>query len=258
MTIPYISIKSVIYDLALTIDDRYWNEAYSLEFATRAAKTIRAEVSLQDQVEVLAVTSHSAQLPKNLKYLTQVAYKIMTPSEIEACFELPSTLEIVSHIHTLPYKPMRLNSSPFHLSICTNEAIYNCTDCLHSFSVTPSLALKTTLKEGIILVAYKGYPVDDEGYILIPDDETYKEAILHYVLYRYWMSKYQMKEEGSTERMRHHLSMWSTLSKKALNLNNPDVSQLENLKSIHNRLVPRSNRFNQLFQGLSSSESIPF
>lgn len=66
-------------------------------------------------------------------------------------------------------------------------------------------------------------------------------------------------EEGSEGRMKHHLSMWNTLAaKSAGDLNLPDVSQLENLKNIFNRLVPRQDRFNQLFLNLTNSENINF
>ncbi len=109
-----------------------------------------------------------------------------------------------------------------------------------------------------MIVAYKGLPTDEEGNILIPDDETLKEALTHFVLYKYWLTKYLMKEEGAAQRMSNHLTMWSTLSKKAMNLNLPNVSELENLKNINNRLVPRTNAHSQLFSRLNNQENIDF
>lgn len=257
----YISIKAVLYDLSLTIDDRYWNEIYSLEHATKAARTIRAELALQDKLVKGTVSNHKYKLPIDFRYLTQVAYKTESQVSSEADYlSLPenSDITIYEYIYKLPYRPMRLTTNPYHLSICLDETLYNCPDCTHTFSISPDLTLTTTLKEGEILVAYKGYPTDSDGYMMIPDDETYKEAILHYVLYRYWMVKYQMKEDGADSRMNHHLTMWSTLSKKALNVNAPSVAALENLKNIHTRLVPRSERFNQMFLTLASSEKLDF
>jgi len=80
---------------------------------------------------------------------------------------------------------MRLTSNPYHQSICLNNGLMYCTDCDHEFSVSPSLVLTSTLLSGVLKVAYLAYPTDDEGYQLIPDDESLKEALLHYVLYRY-------------------------------------------------------------------------
>lgn len=80
---------------------------------------------------------------------------------------------------------MRASTSPFMKSICTSEQLLFCTDCNHEFVVDSSLVLTSTLKNGTLLVAYKGYPVDEEGLALIPDDETLKEALFHFVLYNY-------------------------------------------------------------------------
>jgi hypothetical protein len=67
-----------------------------------------------------------------------------------------------------------------------------------------------------------------------------------------------MKEEGANQRMSFHLGMWSTLSKKALNTNLPDVSVLENIKNNHNSLVPNSRKFDQLFTTLGQGENLKF
>jgi hypothetical protein len=53
--------------------------------------------------------------------------------------------------------------------------------------------------------------------------------------------------------------MWNTLSKKAAGeLNLPDVNELENIKNQMTRLVPRTNRFQQLFLPLSNRENVNF
>lgn len=262
MTTPYISIKSVLYQLAITIDDRYWNEKVMLEQATRALRQLKVGNKLVQKVSLLEIVDHKAQLPSDLCYLTQVAYKTSDVTIVDEDLALPETSDLASKLTALyasyPWAAMRLSTNPYHDSICLDETIASCRDCQHEFSVDPSLVLTSTLCNGIILVSYLAYPTDDEGYALIPDDEILKEAILHYVLYRYWMSKYQMKEDGADSRMQFHHAQWSILSKKALSLNNPDVNQMENLKNIRNRLVHRSNRFDQLFLSLSNRENLKY
>lgn len=154
---------------------------------------------------------------------------------------------------------MRLASNPYHEMICEDKTLMYCTDCDHEFSVSPSLILTSTLLSGTVMISYLGYPVDEDGYQLIPDDETLKEALFHYGLYRYWMSKYSMKEEGSKERLQFHLQMWGALSLKATgNLNMPDLNQMENLKSQFNRILPRENRFQQMFLTLGNRENVKY
>lgn len=108
------------------------------------------------------------------------------------------------------------------------------------------------------MVAYKGYPVNEEGDYLIPDNQDLQEAIMNFVLYKYWLTKYLCKEDGAEQRMQYFLSMWNTLSKKALNLNLPDLSEMENAMIIWNRLVPRRNRAEDGFATLNSRENVNF
>lgn len=154
---------------------------------------------------------------------------------------------------------MRLTSNPYHNSLCLDKSLMYCTDCDHEFSVSPGLVLTTTLSAGVIMVAYLSHPTDEYGDTLIPDDENLKEALFHYVLYRYWLSKYQMKEDGARERIKFHLEMWNTLAIKTTgNMNLPDINQLENIKAQLNRLVPRENRFQQMFLTLGNRENVNF
>lgn len=209
MTTKYISIKSVLYDLSLTINDRYYNETKMLEWATHALRKIKASNMLKPQVCLKQVIAHKAELPSNLKYLTQVAYYDGSFSGTTPDQDLPpnSELDLNGVSPTMPWKAMHLTNNPYHQSICLDYKILYCTDCQHEFSVNENLILTTTLEDGYIMVAYLGYPVDEDGISLIPDNEDLKEAILHYCLYRYWLSKYTMLEEGSEGRMKHHLSM---------------------------------------------------
>lgn len=248
MNNKYTSIKSILYDLSLTIDERYWNEIKMLTWLVRGYRQMNLAAALEPKTCQLAVINHKTELPTDFRYLTQVAEFIGDCNDTaEDCIEDAKSIK---------YRPMRLTSNPYHSSICLNNSLTYCTDCLHEFSISPNLILTTTLKGGTILISYLANTVDDKGDILIPDDEAVKEALMHYVLYRYWMAKYQMKEEGSEQRMQHHLSMWNALSKKARNIDLPDVNQLENMKNDFNRLLPRENKFNQMFLTLGNRENM--
>lgn len=190
MTSKYISVKSVLYDLSLTIDSRYYNEVRMTEWINKAARLIRSDQMLEGKLAVLQLTNHKAELPEDLKYLIQVAYND-TPcsSTISECYpelNLPenSTLEL-DNISTLKWKPMRLTTNPYHSSICLDTTLLACEICRHEFSVSSSLVLTSTLSEGALMVAYLGLPTDEDGCLLIPDNEEVKEALLHYALYRH-------------------------------------------------------------------------
>jgi len=262
----YISVKSVLYDLSLTIEDRYWNEAKMNEWLHKGLRLIRSEQMMENKVEFLDVVEHKSLLPNDFKYLVIAAYLssadyFASTQESFPELSLPSTSTLTYNLENAPnflLRPLRLSTNPFHATIC--QVPYPvCQHCGHEFNISSDLILTTTLQEGTIMLQYLGYPVDEEGCALIPDNEELKEALLHYVLYRYWMAKYNMMEQGADQRMAHHLSMWNTLSKKASgNMNLPDIATLERLKNEFNRLVPRSNKYNSLFLTLGTPENVDF
>ena len=246
----YTPIRSILYDLSLTINDKYWNEEAAMQWATQGLRKLNILSLLEDKVALIPVEDHKAIMPTGYQYLTQAAYA-------EAGTTTPTILDpndAVTLCKDLTFKPLRLSSSPFHTGICLNKGLGHCPDCVHSFTISPSGVITTTLAQGSVFIAYKAYP-SENGEALVPDDEDIKEAIIQHVLYRYWMSKYQMKEEGADQRMQFHLSQWIIYSKKCMSTNLPDVNTLENIKNLWNRLVPKQNKYNTLFVNLNSQDN---
>jgi len=239
MTITkYVPIDSVLYDLSLTIDSKFWNEATVKEWLNRGYRQLGISAKLESKVKVLEVFQHKVNLPTDFIFLNQIGYY-----DSENC---------TTDYKISDFKPMKLSSSSFSKGFCLDTSIEHCPGCFHEFGINTDLTITTTLPVGIIILSYLGYPTDENNTVLIPDDETVKEALLHYILYRYWMAKYQVKEEGADQRMQFHLSMWSTLSKKAYNLNLPDISTMENIKTTLNSLVSKENEFLSFFTNLST------
>ena len=257
----YISIKSVLSDLISTIEERYWNETAMLEWATKALRKIKIFGKYSNRVALIEICGHKGQLPSDFAYLTQIAWQT-TSTTSAPVVTLPNeglSTALLTPATNFGWAPMRLTANPYFGSICLDESIINCQSCAHEFSVDENLIITTTLLEGNVMVAYLAYPTNAEGDALMPDNEELKDAILHYVLHRYWLMKYQMKEDGARERMDFHLTMWSNLSAKAAgSLNMPDISTLENIKNFRSRLVPSENQFAGMFLNLTSSENVNF
>jgi len=258
MTTNYISIRSVLFDLSTLIDDRYYNETTALEWAAQGLQKLRVSPKLEEKLYVTNVTDYSATIPSDLKYLIQIASKESVYFDGSATIPVDSINDALAYppiFSTGTYwQPMRQATS----SAMVNKNLASCSQCLHSFSITPNGVINTSLEEGCIIILYKGYPLDEDGDLLIPDSQDLKDALLHYMLFKYWMSKYSMKEEGAESRMNFHLQMYSTLSKKCQHLNNPDVNQLETISGLWNRLIAPTNRFDNLFTTLGNREQVNF
>jgi len=192
MTTNYISIKSVLYGVSLLLDERYWNENKALEWINRAYRKLNLPASLVTKTAELTITTHKTTLPTDFKYLIQVMDTTTVTSASADTFlsettDLPeeSTWTLATTNSMYGYKPMRLTSNPYHSSICLDTTISYCTDCVHEFSISPNLVLTTTLETGTALLSYLAYATDDEGCVLIPDNEEVKEALQYYIFYMY-------------------------------------------------------------------------
>ena len=157
------------------------------------------------------------------------------------------------------FKPLRRESGSFGTEPCTFDKVPNTRQCGHRYTVYGKQSIQTSFSKGCVLLSYKRYVRDCEGVDLVPDNEDLKDALFHFCMYRWWMSRMTYKEEGSERQMRFHYQEYKTLGRKAAaNLNSPDIDVLENIKDTRNRLVPREYFYDKGFGQLSNRENIDF
>jgi hypothetical protein len=271
---PYISIKSVLFELGTLLEDDHWDEGTMLEWATKGYRKFSISQKYDTKEVAVAVTEHTTTLPPNLKFLNQVVYRTEESalteltSYLEWSMGLEQTSEAVLNYMSNPaglvlkgveanselfdtWRPMKAATSDFHSMLGCVETSKSQAACDHTYSVNSSLVLTTTLKNGYLILSYQAYPCTDDGDALIPDNEDLKEALVHYCMYRYWLSKSNIKEEGARSERDYHLSRYQTLKAKAsAALNMPDLAQLENIKNMTSRMMPQSTGFSKLFKGI--------
>lgn len=270
---PYVSIRTILYDISTMLDSKEWNEANMLEWAFRALRKNKATTVYTTKVAFRNCIDHKFPLPSDLKFLNQIAYRICTQEDlIEEVKEVLGLNADEFANSSIPYSavvnlynagfrrwtPLRLSSSPFASSIHCHVGIPPTPKCEHDYTVDETLTVTTSLKEGQILISYLAYPQTEDGEALIPDNADLKDAIMHYCLYRHYMSK-SLKAMGTDQfadnQRSWHLSMYETLSAKAAGDSKlPTINQLENMKRQGNRLVPRAHQYNKFFLGLNQEE----
>lgn len=92
--IPYISIKSVLYDLSTMLPETNWNESLFLEWAYKAMRKINLHEKYEHVVCLIPVQDHKAELPSELRYLTQIAY--VTQSDLDDTDEIEAYKDIMN------------------------------------------------------------------------------------------------------------------------------------------------------------------
>lgn len=275
-----VSLKSVLYDLSTIVEEKYWNETLFYEWAAKGFLKFQIPAKYETCVAVLTLEGHKAQLPVDAETILQIGYKVRTTeSDITELLRIlgledtewnrarehmafPEGLALRAFMATLQnqnsWAPMRLSTNPFLQNITSDVSLY--TDTYYDNDVQPICVehqytvqrgcITSTLRNGVLLVAYTR-KVRDGNDFLIPDNEDLKEAILHYCLYRHWMVRASMKEEGAAQLMTFHLERYDFLKRKASAVM-PTIDELENIKNQRQDLVPRHHHYASFFQNLGA------
>lgn len=107
------------------------------------------------------------------------------------------------------------------------------------------------IKKGDACMMYYAYPIDDDGFPLIPDNIHYKQAVQFYIQekvdYILWrQGKISDKVFKHTEREKNWHMGAATNEMKM-----PSLEQAEQIKIAMTRLVPRFTSYNNFFRDLS-------
>ncbi len=230
----YTNIKTVIgkiyRDLGATDEI---NEYDAIEWIAEALEKIGAYAQYEEISEYLEVDNGIVQLPLNFHRLKDISYNNNSMSWAS---------KSLANNYDCP---------DCQIPNCCTEYTFYIND---GYLVTNIVNTSTTGDLPKVCIVYLGIPVDDEGYPLIPDDVYYMEALASYVTYRL---DYQRWRKGSVPDKVYQAAELNWLyyvkaAKGAANM--PSAAQLENIKNVWNRLIPKQNAYNGLFKGLSKQE----
>lgn len=106
-----------------------------------------------------------------------------------------------------------------------------------------------------ICMVYLGMPVDCDGYPMIPDDIYFLEACTKYCTY---MLDYQDWRKGQLpdkvfQKSESDYLWYVGAARGAANM--PNTQQLERLKNITTRLIPKQHSYNSFFKNISQPEN---
>lgn len=161
--------------------------------------------------EELEVEDHKAVIPTNFIVLQQLMHKENDCWNL-ICYN-PST-----------FKGVEEN--------CPNRNIR----AKESFSLNPNYIL-TSFEEGTIKISYKSFPVDEEGFPLVPDNQYFKEALFWYCYRQMILRGHAPKVEGLSYEYADH--KWKFYCSGARNkANYPDISGYQRFREVWVGLLP--------------------
>lgn len=109
-------------------------------------------------------------------------------------------------------------------------------------------------KEGKVCIAYLAIPTDDDGFPLIPDHISYREAIKSYLRMKLFFIDW-MSDKIKSDKFHYAEREWMWYSAQAgSKAKDMGIDQMESFKNQLIRLIPKENRWSEFFANLGARE----
>ncbi len=252
-----VPLKTILYQLSLDLDPSLWNESTVLEWALKATRKMGGISLYKDKTDFLLIEDFKLQLPKTLKHLGQIFVYLPTVNKPD--IDVDAVIEEIRQKTLAPNPSYFVTHAPLQGMVAKRwKVVYDTPGVLAPCSGIASCFLQYknhreylnfNICSGIVMVNYKEYAQDGEGEYLIPDNETYKEALIHYIMYKIYDGKIKAypTKENINERQ-WHLQRYSFLQAKAVGeINEPTEAQLENLKKQSQKMIGNLNLYERGF-----------
>lgn len=223
-----VSIGNIIWKVMrnpLTQDITYEQAA---EFALEFIRLINAPLSYTDEVQSLKLNEYKTYLPSNLINIRGVRY-----TGIDGCQDA-----IAMRYATDLYHNTNKDDN------CDKEYTYVVQNCV----------LISSKKEGFVDISFTSISLDEQGFPLIPDNESYKVGLEYFILHKYleplWMmGKIQDKVFSYIEQKRH----WY-LGQAENSMRLQGMDHLESMMNALNRIIINDQAHDNFYKNFGQKE----
>lgn len=121
---------------------------------------------------------------------------------------------------------------------------------------TQGRVIFTSFPEGKVTVAYKAIPVDDEGFPLLIDNETYLDALEAYIKKQVFTVKFDQQKiaAGVLQNAQQEYAVAARLLLSEFTV--PSVSEMESISRMWESLIPRVRQFDKGYKHLGDRQYI--
>jgi hypothetical protein len=124
------------------------------------------------------------------------------------------------------------------------------------YVLTPGY-IKTNVREGYLMIAYKAVPTDEEGFPMVPDNASFIDALYWYINMKI---KYMQWTQGKIRDIiyQHAEQKWNFYVKQAYGraMMPATLDEMESLKNAWMRLLPVTNAGDSFFKYIGQQESL--
>lgn len=287
-------IAKVFTDLNLQESSDEHRISDFVEWAGEALEKIGAfpqfvhKVTGKNDIPLVELANYQAVLPYDFHRLVQVAYApdedgpyydmrsatgsfdrerediTTSTTDVEEVASTSSIVTLAMTMYDLTYAEAlnKINTEPATKSLLSGllssantaqpgGAMSNTTDYVYTIN---NNYIKTNVESGYLMIAYQAIPTDGDGYPLVPDVQSFLEAIYWYIvvkiLYPKWASG-QIRDAVYYDARRN----WNYYSKQAYgDAMMPDPDQMESIKNTWIRLVPNLKQHQEFYSTMGEEE----
>jgi len=215
-------------DFRITRDD-WINDA--IEWIGEALDAIGTTGQLVDKARIMKTSSHRAPLPTDLYLLRTVWYGLGNSDE--------KISDLV--LEDFPLM-MEYGSEDLHPALIeeNSDRSNNAERTTNETFLINGQYIQTSFDSDYIAIFYKAFPVDDDGFPMVPDMYEFNQAL-------YWYIVMKLMEGGEKHpaglNWQHAQKEWKTYCGQARAQSNmPDISQAKHFRDMWVKLVPDFNR----------------
>jgi len=121
---------------------------------------------------------------------------------------------------------------------------------------TQGRMIYTSFPKGRVEIMYKSIPVDDDGYPLLMDNETYLAALEAYIKKQVFTIKFDLGKisAGVLQNAQQDYAWYAGMLDAEMHT--PSVSEMESISRMWNTLIPQVRHFDTTFKDLGNREYI--
>lgn len=223
-----VSIKNIIakFYRDLRIEDTSY-ELDAVEWAGEAMKHIGSGVQFEATHSLKTVSGYQVDLPINLFRLKEI-YKVKFEGDT------PDPLPDPLSSSNTPYTRLLLDESG-------GQGLPREDDRAGEPYVVQGRTVHTSFKGGLVDIVYDAIGTDKEGWPLVPDDPSFKNAIIWYCTRQMIMGGWQHPDPNVN--FPYADRMWSRYCGQARDKSKmPSISEFQNFHDSWVSLLPRENR----------------
>jgi len=178
----------------LQIDDSNW-ETDAIEWIGEGLDLIGGVPPTEHRQEIYGVQRHTLGLPSDMGHmegLFMIKDVSFSYSGSELLFD-PDEAKSAKKYRVPRHGQGQINydrASPLHDGVGEKGTQRDMPTVSESYELNPG-TIKTSFEESLVVLAYKGFMTDDDGYPLIPDDATCKEALFWHIVKKLMLRGYK-------------------------------------------------------------------